>query len=80
MAAAKDTQRLDLSTWQHRASDDFVLTSVPRGVWRVTNLKELWLTNNDLTELPPQVNSSSDVMNSVVFNFIVPLCLFHLFR
>ncbi|CAM9189608.1 unnamed protein product, partial [Chrysoparadoxa australica] len=55
MAAAKETCKLDLSTWKNRSPSDFLLHAVPRCVWRLTDLTELWLTNNDLTTLPHEV-------------------------
>ncbi|CAM9668875.1 unnamed protein product, partial [Hapterophycus canaliculatus] len=52
---ARTTTRLDLSTWANRRKGDFLLGRVPRTVWHLTGLKELWLTNNDIQTLPPQI-------------------------
>ncbi|CAM9433698.1 unnamed protein product [Scytosiphon promiscuus] len=52
---ARATNRLDLSTWANRKKGDFLLGRVPRTVWHLTGLKELWLTNNDIQMLPPQI-------------------------
>ncbi|CAM9259846.1 unnamed protein product, partial [Discosporangium mesarthrocarpum] len=55
MAAARGTYRLDLSTWAERKQGDILLGKVPKPVFRLTFLTELWLTNNDLQMLPPEV-------------------------
>eukprot|EP00752_Nemacystus_decipiens_P018201 g16330.t1 len=52
---ARATNKLDLSTWANRRQGDFLLSRVPRTVWHLTGLKELWLTNNDVRMLPPQI-------------------------
>ncbi|CAM9515707.1 unnamed protein product [Ectocarpus fasciculatus] len=55
VSRARATRRLDLSTWANRRQGDFLLSRVPRTVWHLTGLQELWLTNNDIQMLPPQI-------------------------
>ncbi|CAM9197393.1 unnamed protein product [Ascophyllum nodosum] len=54
--AARTTRQLDLSTWANRKQGDFILSRVPQTVWHLRDLKELWLTNNDIQALPTQIS------------------------
>ncbi|CAM9658062.1 unnamed protein product, partial [Choristocarpus tenellus] len=55
IAAAQGTYRLDLSTWADRKRGNFLLSRVPRVVYRLKFLTALWLTNNNLKVLPTQI-------------------------
>ncbi|KAG5187695.1 hypothetical protein JKP88DRAFT_253942 [Tribonema minus] len=57
VASARATLRLDLSTWHDRRDGDAVLYAVPAAALSITALAELWLTNNDIPALPPEIGA-----------------------